>query len=125
MHETGVTYWPFDLAPAPPAADPRGPEIDFLETAYNEGFAPFKLPVSDFGATSPCGRRGFLVVRGRDAWEVWLGDREEKVASVYVRGFAVAARCLLLWLRGGEFAQIQSEARDHVLVMPTTRRHQP
>jgi hypothetical protein len=120
--ETGVAYWPFESASAQPATEPRGPEIDFLETAYNEGFAPFKMPVSDFGATAPSGRRGFLIVRGRDTWEVWLGNREEKVASVYVRGFAVAARCLLLWLRGSEPAQIQSEARGHVMSMPTARR---
>ncbi len=64
-----------------PATDQRSPEIDFLETAYNEGFAPFKLPVSDFGATSPGGRKGFLIVRGRDAWEVWLGNQDEKIAG--------------------------------------------
>lgn len=122
MHETSATYWPFDRSLSSPATEHGGPELEFLETAYNEGFAPFQLPVSDFGATAPDGRRGYLIVRGRDVWEVWLGDRDEKTASVYVRGFAVAARCLLLWLRGGDLAQLRAEAHDHVVTMPVTRR---
>lgn len=97
-------YWPFDVPPADKRTKLESCEIRFMEQAALEGFTPYKSFVDDFGASSKeNGRVVYIIVRGRNRWEIWLGVDTSKVLSIFVDDFDCAADCALRWLRGQPF----------------------
>ena len=118
-------YWPFETADAPYQIPLEPAEFGFLEQAHREGFSPHKLPISNYGASSPAGRVAYIIVRGRVRREVWLGADDEKVGSLYVDSFDAAADAALRWLRGDAFASVGDAVREHIVVMPGAMRPGP
>ena len=110
-------YWPFEVLPPEKQTEQHRQEIHFLETARQEGYAPYLCGAGDFGASAK-ERSGLLVVRGRRRWEVVLGALDAKVASAFVDTFDCAAEAVLEWLRGADVAEILSCVQSHLVVMP-------
>jgi hypothetical protein len=110
-------YWPFEVLPPEKRTDDHQQEIRFLETAHQQGYAPYMYGVGDFGAGAN-ERSGLIVVRGQRRWEVALGTLDAKIASAFVDDFDCAAEAVLLWLRGVETADILSCVQNHLVLMP-------
>jgi hypothetical protein len=103
--------------------------LNFMQTAYAEGFQPrHETDASEVAAGDPSDRSVFLVLRGRrNGWEPWLGDQGRNVrlgpyyglplgesACVCIRPpFRAAAHLALEWLRG---RSLESLLGDFVFV---------
>lgn len=112
-------YWPF---PMPPEVRPQeSAEVQFLETAYDEGFRPYEIGAGDYGATSGAGRSGHIFVRGRTRREILLDDLDGRVLSAYLADFSCAAAAVLDWLRGEDVESIFRAIEDRLVSMPGAR----
>lgn len=108
-------YWPFDVLPPAQQTEQHRREIQFLETAYRQGYKPYRFGSENFGAN--CGERGGLIfIRGRKRWEAILGTAEETSLSAYLDEFSHAAEAVLLWLRGVDAADVVEHVRGHLVV---------
>ncbi len=115
--------WPLpNLKPEADWSESDREMVDFMRTAYAEGYRP-RIQEGDgaIAAGELTGRSVFLICRGRNGWEPLLGDGEHTVrlgpsfgledyACVCVRPPFRAARHLALeWLRGRPFAELLSD----------------
>ena len=55
-----------------------------------------------------------IIYRTRQFVEVRVGELERESLSAYVRGFAVAAEAVLVWLRGGNLAEVLELVSPHL-----------
>jgi hypothetical protein len=110
----GDRFWPFDVVPP----DQRTPliqqQIDFLETAYREGFRPYMFMSESFGASAG-ERSGYIILRTRRFWELSIGSPAEGGLSAYIAGFDVNAEAVLRWLRGAALADVLEFVRPHLV----------
>jgi hypothetical protein len=112
-------YWPFDVLPIEEQTMQHRREIQFLETAYRDGYRPYTFGSENFGAT--CGDRGGVIYfRGQKRWEAIVGTAERTTLSAYLDDFSHAAEAVLLWLRGAEATGILEHVRGHLVVTPGT-----
>jgi hypothetical protein len=110
-------YWPFDVLPTEELSEEHRREIRFLETAFREGYHPYRFGAGDFGVAA-AERGGFILVRGRTRWEVVFGTKDTKVASAFVDDFDCAAEALLQWLRGADAAHVLARVQYHLVCLP-------
>lgn len=110
----GERYWPFDVLPPDRRTPLHQQEIDFLETAYREGFRPYMFMSESFGASAG-ERSGFIILRTRQFWELSVGSPAAGGLFAYVAGFDVNAEAVLRWLRGGELADVLEFVRPHLV----------
>lgn len=129
MMADGFVAWPFPVLK--PEADWNGFDrdfLDFMRTAYAEGYQPRHENCSAVEAESSARRSVFLVFRGgRNGWEPFLSESGRSVrlgpsyglplgesACVCVRPpFRAAAHLALEWLRG---RSLESVLGDFVFV---------
>jgi hypothetical protein len=79
--------------------------IQFLDTAYQQGFKSFLYYQDSFGASSDDGREGLLIWRGQRGWYVDLFDSDERVGYGYAKPFERGAEMVLRWLKCREIAE--------------------
>jgi hypothetical protein len=107
-------YWPFDVLPPDQRTPLHQQQIDFLETAYREGFRPFMFDSESFGASAET-RSGHIVHRTRQFWELLVEAPETGRLAAYVAGFDVNAEAVLCWLRGAELVAILEFVRPYLV----------
>lgn len=120
---TRFAYWPFPVRKPEVERDEFDRDfLDFMRSAYAEGYHPRHEQCSAVEAESPSGRSAFLVFRGsRNGWEPFLSDRGQAVrlgpsyglgatCCVCVRPpFRAAGHLALEWLRGRSLASVLSD----------------
>lgn len=104
MSNVEERVWPFPVPPREQLPAKHVVQVEFLEQAYREGFAPrVDGPYSCWMATGET-RHGDIIRRSpdeRDWWEVMLSETDRpRVATGFVFGFGRAADLVLRWLRG-------------------------
>ena len=115
-------YWPFPVLLPEQRTEHHKRVIDFLDTAFREGFSPCVFNSSNYSATAPSGRTGDILHRGANRyWEVILGDVGGAITSFFVDGFAVAGQALLQWLRGTEAENVKMQCNADIVSKPGTR----
>ena len=114
----GERYYPFDVLPSERRSPLHQQQIDFLETAYREGFRPYTThSESEFGASF--GQRyGLIWHRTKQFWELRAGSPDVGSLAAFVSRFDVNAEAVLRWLRGEELTQILEYVRPN-LVSPS------
>jgi hypothetical protein len=111
-------YYSFDVLPSERRSTLLQQQIDFLETAYREGFRSYtRDSETEFGASSGL-RYGLIWCRTKQFWELRAGSPEAGSLAAFVSGFDVNAEALLRWLRGEELLQILEYVRPN-LVAPS------
>ena len=106
-------YWPFDVLPPDQQSEQHRDEIQFLEAAFREGFAPYQFGTQNFAASFG-DRSGVIFYRTRTRWEAVLGSGAKTVLSAYFGDFGPAARAILLWLRGGDADEIANHVPGRI-----------
>ena len=125
------TFWPFPIIKPESEWDAYDSAfVNFMETAFKEGFKPYRDSTESLiGAGAPTFRTVALVFRGsRSGWEPWivsergvnhqLGPRYgfNETTCMVIRPFQAASNFALAWLRGTSFDEILTE---YVLVPMT------
>jgi hypothetical protein len=117
-------YWPFDVGRPELHTDQEKSEVRFLETADDLGYRPYELGLGSYGATGTDGRVADIIWRGRNRWEIAVGDAERRVAGAFVDDFQCAAEAALDWLGGGQESDIVDRIEKHQVIMPGSRADQ-
>lgn len=109
-------YWPFEVLPPERRNALHSAQIAFMESAYREGWKPYKYSFG-YSAETGDGREASIIWRSSptlDKWEVVFCTCDKRVASAFMSGFQFAAQAALRWLRGEEADVIIDECKDHL-----------
>ncbi|HUY32143.1 MAG TPA: hypothetical protein VMV69_05135 [Pirellulales bacterium] len=115
-------FWPFAVGPPEKFSDEDKAIVHFLKVAYEAGFDPYDLGMTNYGATANNHRAGEIIARGRRRWELILGAEREEVLSAYLDDFDSAAVAVLEWLRGADASEILAELQEHLVLLPGASR---
>jgi hypothetical protein len=110
----GDRFWPFDVLPPEKRTPLHQQQIDFLETAYREGFRPYTFGSENFAASAG-ERSGNIIRRTPQFWELLVGCPAEGGLAAYVAGFDVNAEAVLRWLRGADLPEVLEFVRPHLV----------
>jgi hypothetical protein len=105
-------FWPFPVLPRDQQTANHREQLDFLETAFAKGFAPFMFGSENFGA-STIHRKGFVLRRGKQHKEVWLDEGTERIIAAHVDGFSCAIKAILDWLEGQSQETVENLLRPN------------
>jgi hypothetical protein len=119
-----ILYWPFEVVPPDVQTEQQHKELQFLQTAFEQGFRPC-LWHGEYRAISPTGREVWVIWRGhrrKDGpiqWEVRLFIGKHKLgASFWLDDFESVSVAGLNWLRGCELGEVLALIQGRIVKGP-------